>query len=456
MSQDDLKRVIETIKLRVPIEDLVRDRVPALKKQGALWVACCPFHDERTPSFKVDPRRGSWHCFGACATGGDQISFLQRLDHLEFMEALEILAARVGVELPRRGRGRDEATDLDPLTTALDRSAEFYRRQLASREGRIARNYLEERGITANTIEAFGLGYAPSTGQALVGFARALVRDGELPTTGAFTRAALVRVGDSGRPFDFFRGRLMIPIRDAKGRTVGFGARRLLDDADTPAGAGPKYINSPETPAFHKGRVIYGLDRAIADVRRSGHLILVEGYTDVIAAHQAGLSTVAAVLGTSTTEDHAGHSLFEDGCVTCHFDYAGQGEPMHDFEPRTDTCARCHGGLDTFDRPAYGDYDGNGTTQGIQTEVSGLLDVLVQGMLIDPQMTFVNGRFEYGESTDGSMTGASEDQKRAAFNYYSVVGDASRGIHNAARTVQLLQRSYESVTGVPVPGADLR
>ena len=150
------------------------------------------------------------------------------------------------------------------------------------------------------------------------------------------------------------------------------------------------------------------------------------------------------------------HSLLPDGCVTCHFDFKAQGAPSHDFQPRTETCGRCHPGLDTFDRPAFGDYDGNGEIQGIQTEVSGLFAVLVDGMLEDPDMRFVNGRFEYGESNDGSMTGASVDQTRAAFNYYSCVGDASRGVHNAARTVELLQRSYESVTGVPVPGADLR
>jgi len=298
LSQDDLRGAIETTKLRVPIEDLVRERVPSLKRTGALWVACCPFHEERTPSFKVDPRRGTWHCFGACATGGDQISFLQRLDHLEFFEALEILAARAGVELPRRQRTSVDASD--PLLFALGEAQEFFRRELAGREGRIARGYLEERGIAANTIDAFGLGYAPSRGQALVDFARSLVRAGRVPSIEPFQRAALVRSGDDGHHFDFFRGRLMIPIRDLAGRTVGFGARRLHDGTSD-----PKYINTPETPAFHKGRLIYGLERALADVRRGGHLILVEGYTDVIAAHQAGLAHVAAVLGTSTTEEHA-------------------------------------------------------------------------------------------------------------------------------------------------------
>jgi hypothetical protein len=154
---------------------------------------------------------------------------------------------------------------------------------------------------------------------------------------------------------------------------------------------------------------------------------------------------------------HSLPALFPDNCVDCHFDHRAFGDPSHDFEPRTETCAKCHDGLDTFNRPAFGDYDGSGSVDGIQEEVVGLLQVLIDGLIADdPNVRFENGRFEYGDGNDGSMTGASDAQKRAAFNYYTVVGDASFGVHNAIRTVQLLQRSYEEVLGVPVPGADLR
>ncbi len=172
------------------------------------------------------------------------------------------------------------------------------------------------------------------------------------------------------------------------------------------------------------------------------------------------------LLGTAGSEvpDSGGYSdtvhslpaLFPDGCVSCHFDHQAAGEPVHDFQPRTETCAKCHTDLDTFDRSAFGDYDGSGAIDGIQTEVSGLLEVVVDALLTDPLMSFEGGTFNYGDSTDGSMSGASDAQKRAAFNYYTVIGDASLGVHNAIRTVQLLQRSYEEVIGFSVPGADLR
>lgn len=291
---DDFRRALEEIKLRAPIEDVVRERVPELKKRGALFEACCPFHEERTPSFKVDPRRGTWHCYGACSEGGDQISFIERICGVGFLDALEILAARSGVELPRarrRGPSREEGARAHDV---LERAVAFYRERLRGAEGRAALDYLRERGLSANTIEAFGLGWAPAGGRVLVEHARrAGLAHEELEAVG------LSRTSDGGRAYDFFRGRLMIPIRDVEGRAVGFGARLL------PGQEGPKYVNTAETELFKKGRLVYGLDRAIADVRRRGHLVLVEGYTDVMAAHQVGLSHVAAVLGTATTVEHA-------------------------------------------------------------------------------------------------------------------------------------------------------
>jgi DNA primase len=296
-NNDELRRAIDAIKLRAPIEDVVRERVPALRKSGALWVACCPFHDERTPSFKVDPRRGTWHCFGACGTGGDPISFVQRFDNVEFWDALEILAARTGVELPRRGHGSGESAGVDrDVYAVLEHATRFYRGEMRTTEGQAAQRYMRSRGLTDLTSEAFGVGYAPSNGNAFVQASRAAGLVPEL-----CEKAGLVRRTDQGRPYDFFRGRLMIPIRDLQGRTVGFGARRLSDEDES----GPKYVNTAETELFHKGRLVYALDRALPEVRKSGRIVLVEGYTDVMAAHQCGVATVVAVLGTSTTDDHA-------------------------------------------------------------------------------------------------------------------------------------------------------
>ncbi len=292
---DDLRRAIETIKLRAPIEEIVRERIPALRKAGSLWVACCPFHDEKTPSFKVDPRRASWHCYGSCSAGGDVISFLERVDNLEFREVLEMLAARTGVELPRsRRKAAAEGEDLG--LEILGEAERAFHEALATREGRGAREYLEGRGLSANTIDAFALGWASASGRLMLDLAASLGRPIEV-----FERTGLVRVQDSGVRADFFRGRLVIPIRELRGRTVGFGARRLSDEN----ASGPKYINTAETPWFKKSTLIYGLDRALEHVRRSGRLVLVEGYTDVMAAHQVGVGYVAAVMGTATTEDHA-------------------------------------------------------------------------------------------------------------------------------------------------------
>ena len=297
MLHDDFRRALEAIKLRAPIEDVVRERVPALKKAGALWVACCPFHDERTPSFKVDPRRGTWRCYGSCGTGGDVIGFVEKSDNVTFREAVEILAARCGVDLPQKsGASRERDEQLDPLRAALEFACRFYRGEITSSEGRASARYLSDRGLDAATGEAFSIGHAPASGQALVSALRAA----NVPLEAA-ERAGLVRRSDQGRPYDFFRGRLVIPIRDLHGAVVGFGARRL-DDRDE---SGPKYINTAETELFHKGRLVYALDRALPEVRKRGHIVLVEGYTDVMAAHQCGIGNVVAVLGTSTTEDHA-------------------------------------------------------------------------------------------------------------------------------------------------------
>jgi DNA primase len=290
------QRAIEEIKARVSLEEIVGECIEGnfVTRSRRQW-CCCPLHDEDSPSFAIGPDPDMWYCFGACRAGGDVIEFVKLRHNTSFMDSLEWLAARAGVEIPR-SRGRSDKDD--PGLKLLADTEAYYNSCLMGNEGRVARDYLNSRGISEGAIEAFGIGYSPASGQALVQRAQSQGTPFAL-----LEQAGLARSSDQGRNYDFFRGRLMVPIRDHRKRTVGFGARRL--DSGESDSAGPKYVNTPETPWFHKGRVIFGYDRASDSLRKGGHLILMEGYTDVIAAHQAGLTHACAVLGTATTPDHA-------------------------------------------------------------------------------------------------------------------------------------------------------
>lgn len=299
MQDLEFRQLVERVKLRSPIEELVAERVPDLRKKGANYWARCPFHEERTPSFAVDPQRGTWRCFGACGEGGDVLSFLQRFDGLSFMEALEALATACGEEIPdlsTRRRSSAEREHSERLYSALDRAGKFFAKALFTPGGARALEYIRGRGLSDEILARFGVGWAAAQGSPLFDAACAAGFAPEL-----LVETGLVKRADDGRHYDFFRGRLMIPIRDRRGRAVGFGGRRLPGDQK----ALGKYVNTPETSLFHKGRLVYGLDVAAEAVRRSRHLVLVEGYTDVMAAHQHDWANVAAVLGTATTDDHA-------------------------------------------------------------------------------------------------------------------------------------------------------
>ena len=281
--------VVDDIKARLDILDVVSQKVP-LQRSGRSYKANCPFHQERTPSFHVFPERQSWRCFGACATGGDAFSFVMRADNLEFGEALRQLAQQTGVTLPERGTSRPRQ---DTAYEINERAKSFFQRQLASAQGTEAREYLDRRRLDRQAIEKFEIGLSPADGESLRNH---LTREGY--SAEQLAGAGVVREGYDGFHRDLFRGRLMFPIRDATGQLVGFGGRSL-------DGSEPKYLNSPQGDVFDKSRLLYGLDRAKGEIRKAG-AVIVEGYMDVIAAHQAGFNNVVASMGTALTEHQVG------------------------------------------------------------------------------------------------------------------------------------------------------
>ncbi|MEX1023014.1 MAG: DNA primase, partial [Dehalococcoidia bacterium] len=282
---------IEDIKARLDIIDVVSGYVPELKKSGRTFKACCPFHNERTPSFVVDPERQTWHCFGACSTGGDVIEFVRRREGFDFKEALRMCAERAGIELrPPTQREVEQREQYERLLQANEAAAMFYRSALGGSEGGEARAYCERRGLDATALETWQIGYAPDGWRTLTD--HLLAR--------GFTEADLVEAGlsvegDRGA-YDRFRNRLMFPTRDARRRLIGFGARALRAEDE------PKYLNTPQTPLFEKSANLYGLDRANDAIRRGDRAVVVEGYMDVIGMHAFGFTEAVASNGTAITE----------------------------------------------------------------------------------------------------------------------------------------------------------
>jgi DNA primase len=338
-------KFIDELLARVDIVDVIEQRVP-LKKAGRDWSARCPFHDERSPSFTVSPAKQFYHCFG-CGKHGSAIKFLMEYDRLEFVDAVEELASQAGLKVPYEGGARrapqEDSTDLYAL---LDSAAKYYQRQLAQSDK--ARAYFDSRGLDAQTIERFGLGYSPDQWDALK---NAL---GTTPQRIALLeKAGMLTSGERGTKYDRFRDRVMFPIQDRRGRVIAFGGRILakksaaaspaadatLDDARVEKSAGssapaagvqdgrqgrdegPKYLNSPETPLFHKGQQLFALWQVRQAHSRIPRLIVVEGYMDVIALFQHGITQAVATLGTATTRDHA--ELLFRNCADVYFCFDG-------------------------------------------------------------------------------------------------------------------------------------
>jgi DNA primase len=308
---------LERVKQAADIVEVVSAHTD-LRRQGVRYVGLCPFHDERTPSFSVEPQEKLYHCFG-CGVGGDVIKFVEEKEGVGFTEAVELLADRYGVELereqedPQAERRRERRRRLEQL---LDRSAAYYANYLwESEEAGKARDYLAGRGLREEVLRDFGVGYAPSAwDKILVRGQQAGFGVEELRSVG------LAQRGRSGGEYDRFRERIMFPIRDRRGRVLGFGGRAMRADQ------GAKYVNTAETDFFHKSQILYGVDRAKAAIAKAGRAVVVEGYTDVLALHQAGVEEAVGVMGTAITPDQVAalSGMVEEVVLALDADSAGQ------------------------------------------------------------------------------------------------------------------------------------
>ncbi|MCX5201361.1 DNA primase [Streptomyces sp. NBC_00237] len=326
INDDDVKAVREAL----PIDAVVSEYLSLRNAGGGNLKGLCPFHDEKSPSFQVSPSKGLFHCFG-CQEGGDTIAFVMKIDHLTFAETVERLAAQAGITLRYEEGGYNPSTQRGERTRLVEAhkaAADFYIQQLESPEAEIGRKFLAERGFDQTAAAHFGVGYSPAGWDHLTRYLRGKgFSDKELLLSGL--------AQESRRsPIDRFRGRLMWPIRDIGGEVVGFGARKLRDDDN-----GPKYLNTPETPIYKKSQVLYGIDLAKKDIAKSSRAVVVEGYTDVMACHLAGVTTAIATCGTAFGGDHIKilrRLLMDNGSARVIFtfdgDAAGQKAALRAFE----------------------------------------------------------------------------------------------------------------------------
>ncbi|VAX10365.1 DNA primase [hydrothermal vent metagenome] len=281
---------IDDLLNRVDIVELINKRLP-LKKGGKDYQACCPFHDEKTPSFTVSRNKQFYHCFG-CGANGSAIGFLMEYDNMSFVDAIEDLAHQAGIEIPREQGGHSSGPDCRPLYATLEQAAQFYVEQLRIHpQAHHAVDYLKQRGLSGEIAQAFSIGFAPP------GWDNLIQHQGQDQQGMRQLKETGMTLDSDGRCYDRFRDRIMFPIRDYRGRTIAFGGR-VLDDTK------PKYLNSPETPVFHKGRELYGLHEAHKALRNIERLLVVEGYMDVVALAQFGIRYAVATLGTATTPEH--------------------------------------------------------------------------------------------------------------------------------------------------------
>ena len=282
--------VIDEVKQKTDITEII-GQYATLKKAGKNLTALCPFHSEKHPSFFVYPEQQSWHCFGACNTGGDVLSFIMKIESMEFGDALRLLADRVGVVIPTYSVRAEDKEEKEEYYKVNEATALYYNNLLINSPGaEKARTYVESRGFSSQTVSDFQLGFSLDSWEEL----KKYLADKDYSEETMLAAGLLIQADDS-KTHDRFRGKLMFPIRDNRGRTIGFGAR-VLDDSL------PNYINSPQTPTFDKSSILYGIDRAASSIRKQDMAIIMEGYMDVITAHQNGITNAVASMGTAVTE----------------------------------------------------------------------------------------------------------------------------------------------------------
>ncbi|MGF1693055.1 DNA primase [Photobacterium kagoshimensis] len=300
---------IDDLIARHDIVDVIDARVK-LKKKGKNFGACCPFHNEKTPSFSVSQEKQFYHCFG-CGVHGNVLDFVMEFDRLDFVDAIEELASQLGLEVPRENGGTPSGprtAEKRNLYDLMGQISQFYQSQLRTGDGKVAIDYLKDRGLSGDVVKKYGIGFIPDQWDMVRSrFGRDNHSQEALVTTGMLIE------NDNGRRYDRFRGRVMFPIHDRRGRVIGFGGRVLGDGT-------PKYLNSPETPIFHKGRELYGLYEVMQAYREPERLLVVEGYMDVVALAQFGVDYAVASLGTATTGEHMQTLFRQTGTVVCCYD----------------------------------------------------------------------------------------------------------------------------------------
>lgn len=307
---------IDDLLARLDIVDIIDARVK-LKKKGKNYGACCPFHNEKTPSFSVSQEKQFYHCFG-CGAHGNAIDFMMEFERLEFVEAIEELASYLGLDVPREQRSggsgqfksgpQASSSEKRSLYDLMGSIAQFYRNQLKQPSSKVAIEYLKDRGLSGEIVQKFGIGYVADEWDLVrKNFGQNKDNQDMLVTGGMLIE------NDKGNRYDRFRGRIMFPIRDRRGRVIGFGGRVLGEGT-------PKYLNSPETPIFHKGKELYGLYEVLQAHREPAQILVVEGYMDVVALAQYGVDYSVASLGTSTTGDHIQMLFRQTNTVVCCYD----------------------------------------------------------------------------------------------------------------------------------------
>ncbi len=383
---------MKAVRDAVPIDAVVSEYLQLRPAGGGNLKGLCPFHDEKSPSFQVSPSKGLFYCFG-CQEGGDTLDFVMKLDHLSFAETVERLAAQAGITLRYDEGGYTPGRQQGERTRLLEAhkvAAQFYVDQLGGAEAEIGRRFLAERGFDQTSASHFGVGYAPAGWDHLVRYLRGKgFSDKELLLSG------LASDGRRG-PIDRFRGRLIWPIRDITGEVIGFGARKLREDDN-----GPKYLNTPETPLYKKSHVLYGIDLAKKDIGRTGRAVVVEGYTDVMACHLAGVTTAIATCGTAFGEDHIKilrRVLMDNSgsqvVFTFDGDAAGQRAALRAFEDDQKFAARTSiavspGGMDPCElRLAEGD----GAVRNLVDQALPLFDFAIRSTVARHNLDTAEGR----------------------------------------------------------------